>query len=565
MTVGFVMLVHDPLQRAAEVARHLAAQGAPVVIHVDARVPRSSFAAFARSLADLPAVRFVPQRACRWGTWSIVAATLTAVRKLVDEFPDVGHAFLSCGTALPLRPLADLRDYLAARPDTDFIESVTTKDVAWTVGGLSRERFTLSFPFAWKSQRLLFDIWVHLQRRFGFRRTPPPGIEPHLGSQWWCLTRQTLLGILSDPEAARHQRYFRRVWIPDESYFQTLARRHSRRLESRSLTLSRFDFQGRPHVFYDDHLDVLRRSDRFMARKVWPRAEGLYRHFLAEPRATQRGPADPAEADRLFARALDRRTRGRPGLYTQSRFPNGGWENGKSAAPYSIFEGFSDLFVDWADWLTRTSGVRVHGHLYGPERAEFADGQTEFAGALSDIASLRDYNPVAFLTNLVWNTRGERQCFDFGPCDNQEVTWFVAADPNAHVAVISGAWIIALLRSGLPVAALRERAALLQATEANHLEILRSASTKARVRIWTLAEFLESPVEVVRIVLEDLAGPARRPLLSPPQMADLSGLRDLLQALRNDGMLPHIVGDLSRWQHATEPLPDMPRHARAVN
>jgi hypothetical protein len=29
MTVGFVMLVHDPLDRAAEVARHLAGQGAP--------------------------------------------------------------------------------------------------------------------------------------------------------------------------------------------------------------------------------------------------------------------------------------------------------------------------------------------------------------------------------------------------------------------------------------------------------------------------------------------------------------------------------------------------------
>jgi hypothetical protein len=557
MTVGFVMLVHDPLDRAAEVARHLARQGAPVVIHVDARVSAAAFRAFRSALADLADIRFAPRRKCHWGTWSIVAATRDAARHLLDAFPGVGHVFLTCGTALPLRPVADLRDYLAARPDTDFIESVTTEDVRWTIGGLDGERFTLSFPFSWKNQRLLFDIWVHAQRRLGRTREVPAGIAPHLGSQWWCLTRTTLDRIMADPDDDRLVRYFRRVWIPDESYFQTVVRRHARTLESRSLTLAKFDFQGKPHVFYDDHLDLLQRSDRFMARKIWPRAEGLYRHFLSVSSAFQCVPADPVRTDRIFARALDRRTRGRPGLYMQSRFPNSGWENGKSAAPYSIHEGFADLFEDWADWLSATPGVRVHGHLFGPERAEFADGQTEFAGALSDIATLRDYNPVAFLTNLVWNTRGERQCFAFGPADNQEITGFVASDPNAHVSVVSGAWIVPLLRGGLSVAEVRKRAAALQATEAAHLDVLRSAHTKARVRIWTLAEFLEAPGEALRIVQEDISGHAGRALVSPPRMVDLAGLAEFLKSLRNDGMLPHIVGDLSR-------LPDVPNAPAAV-
>ncbi len=552
MTVGFVMLVHHSLDRAGDVARHLAAQGAPVVIHVDARVRSPEFAAFAKGLSDLPAIRFAPRRACHWGTWSIVEATLVATRQLLDQFPGVGHVFLTCGAALPLRPVAELRSFLAARPDTDFIESVTTADVAWTVGGLDRERFTLSFPFAWRTQRSLFDLWVRLQRRLGVRRRVPEGIAPHLGSQWWCLTRGTIERIMSDPDGQRLVRYFRRVWIPDESYFQTVARRHSRRLESRSLTLAKFDFQGKPHVFYDDHLDLLRQSDRFMARKIWPRADTLYRHFLSDAVSEPRALADPARVDRHFARALVRRTCGRPGLYMQSRFPNGGWENGKSAAPYAIYEGFSDLFEDWTEWLGRAPGVRVHGHLYSPERAQFADDQTEFVGALSDIASLRDYNPVAFLTNLVWNTRGERQCFAFGPADNQEVTWFVASDPNAHVSVVSGAWILPLLRSGLPLADLRKRAAALQATEAAHLAILRGASTKARVRIWTLVDFLEAPGDVLRIVQEDISGPVDRPTFAPPRMADLAGLDAFLHSLRNEGMLPHIVGDLSR-------LPDIPR------
>ena len=552
MTVGFVMLVHDPLDRAAEVARHLASRGAPVVIHVDARVPRAAFRDFAGRLDDLPGVRFAPRRRCRWGTWSIVDATLAGCRQLLADFPGVGHVVLLCGTALPIRPVAELRDFLAGHAETDFIESVTTKDVAWTKGGLDRERFTLSFPFAWRSQRKLFDLWVAVQRRLGLRRRIPEGIEPHLGSQWWCLTRTTLERILGDPEGARFVRYFRRVWIPDESYFQTIVRRHARRIESRSLTLAKFDFQGKPHVFYDDHLDLLRQSDRFFARKIWPQAGGLYRHFLSDLPAPPRDLADPARADRLFTRALERRTRGRAGLYMQSRFPNDGWENGRSAAPYSVYEGFSDLFEDWAPWLETVPGIRVHGHLFGPERAEFADGQTEFAGGLSDIASLRDYNPVAFLTNLVWNTRGERQCFDFGPADNQQIASFMASDPNAHVSVVSGAWIVPLVRRGLPLGDLRARAAELQAREAAHLAILRSARTKARVRVWTLAEVLEAPGEILRIVHEDLAGPAGHPLVPTPRMADLSGLSGVLQSLRNEGMLPHVMGDIPS-------LPDAPQ------
>ena len=92
------------------------------------------------------------------------------------------------------------------------------------MGGLDHERFTLSFPFAWKKHRYLFDRYVEFQRAFGLRRKVPDGLVPHMGSQWWCLTRQTLSAILQDPERPKYDRFFKRVWIPDESYYQTLSR-----------------------------------------------------------------------------------------------------------------------------------------------------------------------------------------------------------------------------------------------------------------------------------------------------------------------------------------------------
>ncbi|WP_136683184.1 DUF5927 domain-containing protein [Falsirhodobacter xinxiangensis] len=543
MTVGFIMLCHTAFDRAAQVARYWAEAGSPVVIHVDARVKAQPFARLKAQLADLGNVRFSDRFACEWGSWGLVAATLGAGALMLRDFAQVDHVFLASGACLPLRPVADLEAYLAARPGTDFIESVTTEDVGWTVGGLDRERFTLRFPFSWRSQRALFDGYVRLQRRAGFSRTIPAGVEPHLGSQWWCLTRGTLAAILNSPDRRVHDAYFRRVWIPDESYFQSLVRRYSGRIESRSLTLSKFDFQGKPHIFYDDHLGLLRRSDCLVARKIWPHANQLYKTFLAPDGKRVAAEPNPGRIDKLFSKAVDRRVNGRPGLYMQSRFPDREFENGRTAAPYSAFQGFADVFPEFEPWLGRMTGGRVHGHLFAPDRVHFAGGEAVFHGGLSDSAKLRDYNPRSFLTSLLWNARGERQCFQTGPGDNQALNEFMAGDVNAQISVISGAFALPLFHSGLPFAEVRKEVARLQKIEAAHLALLRASWVKARVRIWPLAEFLENPMDPLQTIVEEIAPRLRPRLADLPRMADFSGFGRFLQDLRNQGMQPTLMGD----------------------
>lgn len=554
MSLGFVMLCHTALGRAAQVARHWATRGCPVVIHVDKRVRAKAYDKLRADLADLTDIRFSPRFACEWGTWGLVAATQAASAMMLRDFPGVRHVYLASGSCLPLRPVEELVAYLDERPRTDFIESVTTEDVGWTIGGLNIERFTLRFPFSWRKQRRLFDAYVRLQRLLGFRRRVPAGLVPHLGSQWWCLTRQTLSAILDDPEREQWDRYFRRVWIPDEGYFQTLVRLYSSDVESRSLTLSKFDFQGKPHIFYDDHLQLLRRSDCFVARKIWPHADRLYATFLSDELRNQpRAEPNPGKIDRLFAKAVERRTKGRAGLYMQSRFPNSDWENGMTAAPYSVFEGFSDLFENFDLWLGKVAGSRVHGHLFAPDRAEFAGGETIYNGALSDSASLRDYDPRAFLVSLIWNTRGERQCFQFGPNDRQKIGSFLARDPNAQISVISGGWAVPLFRSNLNFGDIRREAARLQKIEAEHLDVLRSVKAKARVRIWTLADFVENPMEPLQAIIDEISPRSLRRLTEAPRMADLTGFGQFLQNLRNQGMQPVLMGDF--------PAGDDPRNA----
>lgn len=544
MTVGIAMLVHTALNRAEQVVRHWTAAGCPVVLHVDKNVPRATYRAFEKALSGDPLIRFCKRHRCEWGSWGIVAASQSASELMLAEFSEITHVYLASGSCLPLRPVQELIDYLAERPRTDFIESATTADVPWTVGGLDQERFTLRFPFSWKRQRFLFDRYVDFQRRLKVKRTIPVGLAPHMGSQWWCLSRQTLSAILQDPERPEYDRYFRRVWIPDESYYQTLARQYSSNIESRSLTLSKFDFQGKPHIFYDDHLQLLRRSDCFVARKIWPRAERLYQAFLTDSAgAMKKTEPNPGKIDRIFAKAVERRTRGRAGLYMQSRMPKHDWENGLTSDPYSVFLGFSALFESFETWLAKSTEARVHGHLFAPDRVEYAGGQALINGALCDSAARRDYAPQAFLTSLIWNTRGERQCFQFGPKDNQAANWLIARDPNAQISVITGAWAVPLFKSNRNFGDLRKDAARLQKIESDHLDILRSKYARARIRIWTMAEFIEAPMEPIQAIIDEIGSVNQRRLSEAPTMVDLEGFGQFLQNLKNQGMHPYLMGD----------------------
>ena len=566
MSLGIVMLVHAGFERAEQVARHWAASGCPVVIHVDSAVPRAKHDAFVSALSDLRDLRFAPRHRCEWGTWGLVSATQDAAEIMLRDFDRVRHVYLASGSCLPLRPVQELIDYLDARPDTDFIETARISEVPWTIGGLDAERFTLHFPISWRRHRWLFDRHVDLQRALGVRRRLPEGIEPHLGSQWWCLTRRTLTAILEAPDRARVDRYFSRVWIPDESYFQTRARQMSARLESRSLTLSKFDHLGKPHVFYDDHLQLLRRSDCFVARKIWPGAERLYAAFLTDQAgAMTRKDPDPGKIDRVFAKALERRRHGRPGLLMQSRFPAEGRGQAETCAPYSVFEGFADLFEDFAPWLARRTGMRVHGHLFAPGRAEFADGESIIEGALSDSAALRDYNKRAFLTNLIWNTRGERQAFQIGPRDAiADIEWDIARDPNAQVSVIPGAWAVSLWRAGGDPDEVGRIAARLQRAEAAHLDVLRSQWARAQVRVRTLAEVLDAPTAQLQQCLDGLGPAACEATGEMPRMVDLSGFDGFLERLKTEGLHPCLAGDISAaahiaCDHPASPGPDPAR------
>ncbi|TBN40487.1 glycosyl transferase [Paracoccus subflavus] len=546
--LGVVLLCHADLDLAARLARIWAEGGARVAIHVDARVPGAHLVGLRHALQDCEGVIFTRRRRCSWGRFSLVRATQDAAAALLSRFPETTHVYLASGACLPLRPIADLVAFLGADPDRDHIESVSSREVGWTVGGLNEERFTLFFPFDWRRQRWLFDRSVGWQRRRGIRRRMPAGLVPHLGSQWWCLTANTLRAILTDPRRAEFERFFRLSWIPDESYFQTLARRHSTRIESRSLTLTKFDHTGRPYSLYDDHISMLAESRCFVARKVWPGAARLLANFPAQGDALpQTDPPQPDRAMRIIEQTVRRRAFGRPGLYMQSRFPRKDAENGKSAAPYAVIVGVGDIFPGFEDWLRAHLTCDVHGHLLGPDGAEFGGRPPVGPGALSPAAAVRDHDPQGFLTSLIRIT-DRMQVFQFAPRDNQALNWFVATDPHAHMLVVLGGWMLPLLHSGMPFDDIRRVFGRLQRIELEHLDVLNSIWVRARLHQHDLDHFLANPGPILLDFMRRI-DPDCRPLAALPAMRDPSGLNAMLHRLRNAGLRPR----LSRIEIAADP------------
>ena len=95
-----------------------------------------------------------------------------------------------------------------------------------------------------------------------------------------------------------------------------------------------------------------------------------------------------------------------------------------------------------------------------------------------------------------------------------------------------------------------------QKIEMKHLDILRSPYTKARVRIWTLADFLEDPMHHFQVILDEIGPRSNRRLTEVPTMVDLKGFGRFLQNLKNQGMKPVLMGDFPVTPNSDIQKPD---------
>jgi hypothetical protein len=536
--LGFVILAHTDLHRVVELARHLSAEDCVVAIHIDKKVATSAFNRFKEDVQSFENVVLSKRSACEWGEFSLVQATLDASEKLLASFDDVTHVSLISGSCLPIRPVRQMKRFLKRNAGTDFIESVSVKNNYWVKDGLNEERFTFYFPFSWRKQRRSFDRLVELQRWAKIKRKIPDPLVPHIGSQWWSLTANTLKAILSDPKRPFYDAYFNWSWIPDESYFQTLSRLHSDSIESRSLTFSKFDYLGKPFVLYDDHLKELTLSDSFWARKIWSGAEKLYSHLLDENRANQpMSGADPKVFDEKFERADSLRCEGGEGRFHQGRFPyDKSDRTGASKTDYSVFVGFKGLFTAFPDWFEQNTNGVSYGSVFARASVGHAKACNDLNGNLPAEPKIRNRNAKGYLANLLWGQRDRHQSLMYDFRDSPRILSTFARDAKANVVVIRHSWLIDLLQKSTSFENQLANARRFQKLERRFLASFENENSDAKLVVIDLEDALAQPLQALSTAIDHVPGAAKHLLNVMPERPDLSGLDNLARKLRNNGL-----------------------------
>ncbi|SFS00202.1 DUF5928 domain-containing protein [Yoonia litorea] len=301
--IAFILLCHKNPDAIVAQAEQLTAAGDYIAIHFDASSPSADYQLIQQELAENPNVVFAKRRVkCGWGEWSLVQATLHAVEEAVEAFPHATHFYMVSGDCMPIKS-AGFAHRLLDDNDADYIESYDFFDSNWIKTGFREERLIYRHFFNERTQKWRFYTALALQERLKMTRAVPSDIRVMIGSQWWCLRRQTIEAILDFTKARRDiMRFFKTTWIPDETFFQTLVRHlvPGREIENRTLTFLMFSDYGMPVTFYNDHYDMLLGQNGIFARKISAEATDLREKLGALYASDRTDFAVSGEGQRLF-------------------------------------------------------------------------------------------------------------------------------------------------------------------------------------------------------------------------------------------------------------------------
>lgn len=270
--VVYILLCHGditPIKRVVDEVLELDSN-CEVVIHYDKRDSSAEYRNFRHKYEVCPRCHFLADRdrvKGEWGTFALVQAVINVFKYIVNNGFCFSHCYLISGSCFPIRPLAELNQYLQNNPGVEFIEC---QDSDWIQDGIKKDRYLYHHFLAKRKHAKLFRWSYLIQKKLRLKRSVPVGFDVVFGSQWWCLTRETVDKILAFIHTnGEIVHFFHSVWIPDECFFQSIVWHLSEpgKIANRSLTYYCFNTQGKPKVFSESIITDKMRRDYFFIRK----------------------------------------------------------------------------------------------------------------------------------------------------------------------------------------------------------------------------------------------------------------------------------------------------------
>jgi hypothetical protein len=477
--VAFALLAHRNPWAVERLVRTLVSADHLVVVHYDLKAPRSHYRRLAQSFAGCKNVRFARRVRVAWGEWSMVVATLNCLEEIQAAGWQPEYVLHASGVDYPIRSSAELIAFLARNRGKEFIETAHAEHDRWVKGGLQEERYQYRFYFNWHEQKRLFELCFAIQKALQLKRIFVRGMEPHIGSQWWALTWETLQKVMELARQPDIRSFFRTTLIPDELFFQTLVHHvvPETHIVNRTLTLYQFSDYGNPVTYYVDHLEYLLRQPFFMARKLSAHDPALFdaldECWRGERPARPFNDSDVGKVGREYEDCRRTYRDGAPGQRVIGQVPDP-WagELARLASPYFAVLGSSTAGLRlFYEALSRHAELVCHGQLFHPRRIEFAGGAASFAGYRADQVKLRNVSGLDFLADVV---RAEKRALT-GFLLRLGQGWHIAEvmldRPNVRVVMVRGDLLVSFIEEALGEPLLDEPLdpAALEAIPANDL------------------------------------------------------------------------------------------------
>jgi len=278
LRLAYLIRAHHAPELLARLVRRLDGPNVRFYVHVNARTEEKVFREMVAALDGIPNVWWLPRLKCYYGGFSLVRATLLAIREIGGAETPFDYGILLSGQDYPLRRPEEIEAFLRGQDGRSFLASYRLPSDNWREerGGLDRyER--------WWSERLAYRTRL-LPLPLPGRRRLPLGLEPYGGSAFWCLSREALAYVhrfvQEHPELVE---FFEHTKIPDELFFQTILMNSPLAPTIVNDDLRYVDWSGggvHPATLRAEDFERLRRSGKLFARKFDAEADAAILDLL---------------------------------------------------------------------------------------------------------------------------------------------------------------------------------------------------------------------------------------------------------------------------------------------
>jgi len=205
--IAYFLLVHRFPEQFKRMFKAIYAPGNIYLVHIDKNSGNALAQDIEAFLSQYQGVEILPARRVLWGGYSLVQAELRGMKRLLEIDAGWTHFINLSGQDFPLKSQGYIRDYLSAHGDTQFMRCADQQLIRPDTMNRVSHIFIESFQRIFRTR---------IARKF------PGGAKPFIGTQWKIVSRRFCEFACHDPLAARFKRFYKRSFIADESFFQTV-------------------------------------------------------------------------------------------------------------------------------------------------------------------------------------------------------------------------------------------------------------------------------------------------------------------------------------------------------